>query len=194
MIDDIFESPGPSMNVLNPRGWAASLILGLTTNTIQSRLLDGAPLVRSGLISMDNDGDLEIPPRLRRLATAPGDGSINVTHLLLDVAPPADLEWTDFGHVAADRDHVEKLLRGALDNGKPGVNVLLYGPPGTGKTEFCKALAARLGVTLYSVGEADDDGERALTQAEASGTQAGTAPDCQQQWLSPPVRRDGGSA
>ena len=41
-----------------------------------------------------------------------------------------------------DRDHVEKLLRGALDNGKPGVNVLLYGPPGTGKTEFCKALAA----------------------------------------------------
>ena len=159
MIDDIFESPGPSMNVLNPRGWAASLILGLTTNTIQSRLLDGAPLVRSGLISMDNDGDLEIPPRLRRLATAPGDRSSDVTRLLLDVAPPADLEWTDFGHVAADRDHVEKLLRGALDNGKPGVNVLLYGPPGTGKTEFCKALAGRLGVTLYSVGEADDDGD-----------------------------------
>ena len=159
MIDDIFESPGPSMNVLNPRGWAASLILGLTTNTIQSRLQDGAPLVRSGLVSMDNDGDLEIPPRFRRLATAPGDGSIDVTRLLLDVAPPAELEWTDFGHVAADRDHVEKLLRGALDNGKPGVNVLLYGPPGTGKTEFCKALAARLGVTLYSVGEADDDGD-----------------------------------
>ena len=159
MIDDIFESPGPSMNVLNPRGWAASLILGLTTNTIQSRLQDGAPLVRSGLVSMDNDGDLEIPPRFRRLATAPGDGSIDVTRLLLDVAPPAELEWTDFGHVAADRDNVEKLLRGALDNGKPGVNVLLYGPPGTGKTEFCKALAARLGVTLYSVGEADDDGD-----------------------------------
>ena len=159
MIDDIFESPGPSMNVLNPRGWAVSLILGLTTNTIQSRLQDGAPLVRSGLISMDNDGDLEIPHRLRRLATAPGDRSIDVTRLLLDIAPPADLEWTDFGHVAADRDHVEKLLRGALDNGKPGVNVLLYGPPGTGKTEFCKALAARLGVTLYSVGEADDDGD-----------------------------------
>ena len=25
MIDDIFESPGPSMNVLNPRGWAGVL-------------------------------------------------------------------------------------------------------------------------------------------------------------------------
>ena len=39
------------------------------------------------------------------------------------------------------------------------MNVLLYGPPGTGKTEFCKVLAERLGVTLYSVGEADDDGD-----------------------------------
>ena len=60
MIDEIFESPGPSMNVLNPRGWAMSLILGLTANTIQSRLQDGAPLVRSGLVSMDNDGDLDV--------------------------------------------------------------------------------------------------------------------------------------
>ena len=158
MIDDIFESPGPRMNVLNPRGRTVSLILGLTANTIQSRLRDGAPLVRSGLVSIDNDGDLAIPRRLRRLATAHGDGRIDVTRLLLDVAPPADLEWTDFNHIGADRDHVEKLLRGALCYGKPGVNILLYGPPGTGKTEFCTALAARLGTTLYSVGEADEDG------------------------------------
>ena len=158
MIDDIFESPGPRMNVLNPRGRAVSLILGLTANTIQSRLRDGAPLVRSGLVSIDNDGDFAIPRRLSRFATAHGDGRIDVTRLLLDVAPPADLEWTDFNHIGADRDHVEKLLRGALCYGKPGVNILLYGPPGTGKTEFCKALAARLGTTLYSVGEADEDG------------------------------------
>ena len=39
------------------------------------------------------------------------------------------------------------------------MNILLYGPPGTGKTQFCKVLAERLGVTLYSVGEADDDGD-----------------------------------
>ena len=39
------------------------------------------------------------------------------------------------------------------------MNVLLYGPPGTGKTEFCKVLAQRLGVTLYSAGEADEEGD-----------------------------------
>ena len=62
-------------------------------------------------------------------------------------------------HRRRPRPRRERLLRGALCSGKPGVNVLLYGPPGTGKTEFCKALAARLGATLYSVGEADDDGD-----------------------------------
>ena len=159
MIDDIFESPGPSMDVLNLRGWAVSLLLGLTANRIQSRLRDGAPLIRSGLVSIDNDGDFAIPGRLRRLATAPGNGNIDVTRLLLNVASPGDLEWSDFDHVADARDHVEKLVKGALDSGSPGVNVLLYGPPGTGKTEFCKTLAARLGATLYSVGEADDDGD-----------------------------------
>ena len=159
MIDDIFESPGPSMDVLNLRGWAVSLLLGLTANRIQSRLRDGAPLIRSGLVSIDNDGDFAIPGRLRRLATAPGNGNIDVTRLLLNVASPGDLEWSDFDHVADARDHVEKLVKGALDSGSPGVNVLLYGPPGTGKTEFCKTLAARLGATLYSVGEVDDDGD-----------------------------------
>ena len=49
-------------------------------------------------------------------------------------------------------------MKGALDSGASGVNVLLYGPPGTGKTQFCKVLAERLGVTLFSVGESDEDG------------------------------------
>ncbi len=159
MIDDIFESPGPRMSVLNQRAWTVPLTLGLRARTIQSRLQGGAPLVRSGLVSIDVDGDLVIPSRLCRLVTVPGGEHIDVTGLLLDVAPSAELEWTDFSHVTCDRDHVEKLLSGALSSGASGVNVLLYGPPGTGKTEFCKALAARLGVTLYSVGEADDDGD-----------------------------------
>ena len=42
---------------------------------------------------------------------------------------------------------------------RKGANVLLYGPPGTGKTELCKVLAERLGVTLYGIGEADDEGD-----------------------------------
>ena len=51
------------------------------------------------------------------------------------------------------RDHIERLIVGALKKDERGVNVLIHGPPGTGKTEFCKTLAERIGVTLFSVGE-----------------------------------------
>ena len=61
--------------------------------------------------------------------------------------------------MAEGRDHIEKLIKGALSTGTPGVNILVCGPPGTGKTEFCKTLAARLGTHLYSVGEEDDSGD-----------------------------------
>ena len=39
------------------------------------------------------------------------------------------------------------------------MNILLYGPPGTGKTEFCKVLAGRLDVSLFSVGGFDEKGD-----------------------------------
>ena len=59
-----------------------------------------------------------------------------MNRLLLDPAAPSELEWSDFDHVARERDHVERLLEGALETSASGVNILLYGPPGTGKTEF----------------------------------------------------------
>ena len=158
MVDDVFGLNGRHLNPLNLKGPALPMLLGVSANTIHRRFRIDAPLVRSGLVSIDSDGDLDIVNRLHRLATMPGDTSLDVHHLLLGSASASELEWSDFDHVAADRDHIERLVQGALDSGVPGVNVLLHGPPGTGKTQFCKVLAERLGVNLFSVGESDEDG------------------------------------
>jgi len=72
---------------------------------------------------------------------------------------PASVPWEDFEHLGAGRDFAFRLLSGALKRREKGVNILLHGVPGTGKTEFCKALAERLGASLHAVGEADDDGD-----------------------------------
>ena len=160
MLDDVFGGGRiRAMNVMNVRSPALPAVLGLSTNTVQRRFRKDAPLVRAGLVTIDSDGDLSPVGRLSRLASAPGGAGLDVNRLLLDPAPRSDLDWSDFDHLARDRDHVERILAGALGSGAPGVNVLLYGPPGTGKTEFCKVLAERLGVSLFSVGESDDDGD-----------------------------------
>ena len=143
-------------NIMHP---LLPCLLGLVDSAFRARFAADAPLVKSGLACVDNDGDIEIVKRLLRLASAPDDSALDVCSLLLDAAIPGELEWADFDHVAEERDHIEKLVKGALQSGAPGVNILVYGPPGTGKTEFCKTLAARLGTNLYSVGEEDDSGD-----------------------------------
>ena len=160
MLDDVFGGGRiRAMNVMNVRSPALPAVLGLSAGTVQRRFRKEAPLVRAGLVTIDGDGDLSPVGRLSRLASAPGGAGLDVNRLLLDPASRSDLGWSDFDHLARDRDHVERVLTGALESGAAGVNVLLYGPPGTGKTEFCKVLAERLGASLFSVGESDDDGD-----------------------------------
>ena len=142
-------------NVGNP---GLAYMLGISMGTLRRRLAVDSPLVRSGFVSVDDDGDFKLLQRLMRLVHAPARSGADVQQLLFDKAPAAELEWSDFDHVAAGRDHIERLIAGALKTGERGVNVLIYGPPGTGKTQFCRTLARRLGITMYSVGEADEQG------------------------------------
>ena len=145
-------------NIFNVRGSAIPCFLGISGTTFLARFESDAPLVKSGLVSVDEDGDVSVVDRLHRLEFLSGSAKADARALLLDEAPPGELEWSDFDHIAEARDHVEALLRGALRSGKRGVNILVHGEPGTGKTEFCRTLARRLALTLYTVGESDEHG------------------------------------
>ena len=87
IIDDVFRTPRRLMTPLNVQGPALSALLGVSANTVQSRLRADAPLVRSGLVCVDSDGDLRALDRLNRLAAAPAGSGTDVHRLLLDSAP-----------------------------------------------------------------------------------------------------------
>ncbi|MCY4485657.1 MAG: AAA family ATPase [Deltaproteobacteria bacterium] len=154
-IDDAREWNGRGFKVGSP---LLPCLLGLSAGTVYSRFAPDAPLLTSGLMSIDDDGDVTIPERLTRLHWLPQEAGSDVHGLLLDQAGPGELHWSDFDHVGSDRDQLERILNGALRSDQEGVNVLVYGPPGTGKTEFCKTLAARLEAPLYVAGESDASG------------------------------------
>ena len=157
MVYDVFDVRSRKMAKLNVKGIILRYLLDRSVHTILSRFKPDAPLLRSGLISIDSDGDVNLMDRLHRLAVTPGEADLDPTTLLLGTTTPSELDWSDFDHLVRDRDHVEGLLKGALRSGASGVNILLYGDPGTGKTEFCKVLANRLDSTIYSIGESDED-------------------------------------
>ena len=156
LIDDVFMG-GSRRPHFNIRDSALPYFLDISHRAVAMRLAPEAPLVRSGLVSVDDDGDLSLADRLTRLANLPGR-ELGIRDILLGEPDRAELEWEDFDHVAEGRDHVERLLRGALRARETGVNILLHGPPGTGKTEFCRTMAARLDVPLFGVGERDRRG------------------------------------
>ena len=161
VVEDLFDrlSDRRRRTTLNAGSSVLAHLLGISPQGLLRRLAADSPLTSCGLVSVDSDGDLSLVKRLERLTSPLAKDAGDVRGLLLDEAAPAELQWADFDHIAEGRDHIERLLRGALEQGAAGVNVLLHGPPGTGKTEFCKTLARRLGVTLYSVGETDEDGD-----------------------------------
>ena len=134
-------------------------MLGLSRSQLRMRLAGESLLIQSGMLSVDEDGDISMLSRLKRLTLEPAGSDKPIPQILFDKTSTAELEWQDFAHVATERDHIERLTAGALSVGGKGVNILIHGPPGSGKTEFCKTLAAHLGVDLYTVAEVNQYGK-----------------------------------
>ena len=120
LVDEIFLRVGRRTMPLNVRGAAMPALLGISAGAIHNRLADGAPLVSSGLVSIDGDGDVTIVDRLRRLATVHGSAGLDASRLLLDAAPASELEWSDFDHIAEGRDHIERLIHGCAEERNAG--------------------------------------------------------------------------
>src|SRR6056297_1225047 len=138
-------------------------LTGQSRAIVQRALSNPGRLLSSGLVQFEKPPltGLGLLPsdRLLMALDPPSHGLDDILGKLFARVEPATVAWGDFGHIGAARDFAFRLLQGALKRREPGVNILLHGVPGTGKTEFCKALAYKLGATLHAVGEADDDGD-----------------------------------
>ena len=64
-------------------------MLGLSTNKVWSRFAPDAPLLTSGLVSIDDDGDVTLIDQLTRLDWQPNGTGVDVQDLLLDEPAPA---------------------------------------------------------------------------------------------------------
>lgn len=131
-------------------------LLGVSEGEVYDRLRGNARLPSSGLLRIDQQGMIRLQERLLSLLTIEVLDEGLAVERLLGQPVFTHIQWEDYLHLVEERDHVARILEGALNCDEKGVNILLYGPAGTGKTEFCKALAKRVEALIYPVGEADD--------------------------------------
>ncbi|AKJ31771.1 ATP-binding protein [Caldimonas brevitalea] len=141
-------------------------IAGVDEKDVAEALRAGSRLERIGmvenLISEHNITDLadlmkvseQLPPVLMREYRDESE----LMAVFTRPASRSELSLADFHYVADDVRMLVSLLRNAVAQKEPGVNILLYGPPGTGKTELAKVVAQAAGLELYEVEYADRDG------------------------------------
>ncbi|HOU90838.1 MAG TPA: ATP-binding protein [Polyangiaceae bacterium] len=158
----------PLRELFNQRSLSEAEVLAMLADATRSTVLelqvefdDGGSLTCSGLLSTVARWE-EVPLTLPRgLPALVLDGQTTpdrVVALLVQPAPPSELELSAFGHVAAEARQLRVLLGGAVAAGAAGINALVYGVTGVGKTALARALARELDVTLFVVRDANDDG------------------------------------
>ena len=167
-----------------PEAYAAIADLaGVNASDVGEALRAGSRLERIGLVehliaehSITDLGDLmkvseKLPPVLMREYR-------DQTELMAVFTRPAarsSLGTADFHFVGDEVEVLVNLVRNAVRERVPGVNVLLYGPPGTGKTELAKVVAQAAGVDLFEVEYADRDGNSLTGRDRYRSLQIGQA-------------------
>lgn len=154
------------------------LLLCTNRQQVSRKIKADSHLFKIGLLTRERNlrqGEifLNVPGRLLDSLNPPNRTFDDICQTLIGNPATPDLVWEDFDHVAEERDFIADILNGAMRENPNGINFLLYGPPGTGKTEFCKTMAARLGVALFCIGDQDEEGNEPtrserLTQARLS--------------------------
>jgi len=169
------------LRLRSPADTVAAL-LAMERPAVRTRLSLGGRLIDSGLICLKeyefhplNDelagrsGCIQLALPLRRGMHRDCASADQWGAALLGDPQTTPLAWEDFVHLGDIMDLAAEMLTGAITTKAAGINVLLHGPVGTGKTEFAKALAARVGLRIWSVGETDEeDGEPSRSERLAA--------------------------
>ncbi len=140
------------------RAASLSQLLRTAPDTIEARLQPSAPLLASGLIVDEQDGDFRAGRFVSRITHLRSADPAILSARMLPPAPASTLEWDDFAHLGPTRDVAERAIAAAAGANR-GLNLLLHGMPGTGKSEFVRAVAGRLGLVAVFAGLTDEAGE-----------------------------------
>ena len=143
-----------------------SVLLDLPEREIRSSLGAQGILAKSGLVSVDHCCTSTLREKLVLLSGNFADyvmssdaDPVSLLRETVVLSSPAQLEITDYGHIASSLCVLRPYLKHSITTGRKGVNVFLHGSPGTGKSQLAKVLAKELKCELFEVASENEAGD-----------------------------------
>jgi transitional endoplasmic reticulum ATPase len=138
-------------------------LTGLPVKGFAAAIADEGVLIATNLVKLsrgnaDLENMLDLMEGFGTVLAAKHACAEDLVRRFLRKASVPTLSLDNFSHLASDSRALRSYLGNAIAGNAVGVNILLHGKPGVGKTEYVQALAAELGVDLYEISFADEDG------------------------------------
>ena len=133
-------------------------VKGFTASIADEGVLIATSLVRLSRGSADLEHMLDLMEGFGSVLATKHACAEDLVRRFLRKASPPTLNLDNFPHLTSDSQALCSYLGNAIAGNAVGVNILLHGRPGVGKTEYVQVLAAELGVELYEITFADEDG------------------------------------
>lgn len=136
---------------------------GLDLRTSHAALSPQGRLMRCGLLQPSHGRHDDLGERLELLeglADALLEGhAATLLENKLAPAPAPIIGLADVSYLRHEAATAIALLKGALERGARGVQILLHGEPGVGKSELARLIARETGVAAFAVPDCHDAGE-----------------------------------
>ncbi|MCH9739524.1 MAG: ATP-binding protein [Epsilonproteobacteria bacterium] len=165
ILDNAINLLGENINTSRAKR-LLSAILDIPSEIINEIFSSNSTFSNSALVQFDRDNAYSFSSKFHLLNYEFSDKMLNhdneIMEMIKNTVKPVKkgtLGFDDYSYIKDDLEILLPYLNKALESQQKGVNILLYGLPGTGKTELSKTIAEILGIELYEISYADNDGD-----------------------------------